>query len=77
LTTGGEMDRKGEKMPEYLKKFLEGLTDEQADELWLYFDESCDDAALIEVLAESHPLVKVKNEASYEEITGHFIRIPG
>jgi hypothetical protein len=53
-------------MPEYLKAFLSGLTDEQADELWLYFD-SCDNLNLIELIAESHPAVKAKNEADSDK----------
>jgi hypothetical protein len=47
-------------MPEYLKKFLESLSDQQADELWLYFD-GCDVMEVIEVIMKSHPAVVAQN----------------
>jgi hypothetical protein len=57
-------------MPEYLKAFLSGLTDEQADELWLYFD-GCDVGDVIELIADSHPSVKAKNQADVDKEWGH------
>jgi hypothetical protein len=39
-------------MPEYLKAFLSGLTPEQADEVWLWFDGNPDAALeVIEIVA--------------------------
>ena len=48
-------------MPEFLKQWLQSLTDEQAEVLWIYLDETrlseCD---IIEIICESHPAVVSK-----------------
>jgi hypothetical protein len=52
---------KENKIPEYLKEWLKSLTDEQADEMWLFLD-GCDNMTMIDVIMESHPDVVKANE---------------
>lgn len=33
-------------MPEFFKKWIEGLTSSQADEMWAYLDDDCLDDAI-------------------------------
>ena len=58
-------------MPEYLKAFLSGLTDEQADETCLYFD-GCDNMELIDLIADSHPNIKAQIDLTAKEWNSEF-----
>lgn len=42
-------------MPESLKRFLEGLDNGEANEIWTYFDSNKESVSdIIEVIADSH-----------------------
>jgi hypothetical protein len=47
-------------MPEFIKEFLEGLTDEQAEAAWLWLDGG-DMFEAVDAILESHPAVAEAN----------------
>jgi hypothetical protein len=47
-------------MPEFIKEFLEGLTDEQAEAAWLWLDGG-DMFEAIDAIIDSHPAVVEAN----------------
>jgi hypothetical protein len=58
-------------MPEFLKKFLKGLSDEEADKLWDWIDGTGDcDSQMIDTLLENHPdIVKAQGSILPSKLT--------
>lgn len=52
---------RGNTMPEFFEAYLKGLSDEQAEALWVWFDQAVlTELAVIDTIAKSHPTVVQK-----------------
>ena len=58
-------------MPEFFKLYLQGLTDEQAEIMWSYLDETEaieEKLDAIAVICDSHPKIVEEDKRKYEAI---------